>query len=172
MSQNHQQNLGSISVYIYICIYLRYKRPCELLLFSDDPTAMTSTLIRFFWKWHQLPSSALDSCSDCNWAWRAACKVSPNQMILNLDYMVGKSAFIAKAGKTLHWFWLLDAKWITITWFNIYICIQFHEEHLAFRLYSSSSWIHRVASSSSMPLLADMSLTSQVACMRKNPTYW
>ena len=58
----------------------------------------------FFWKWHQLPSSALDSCSDCNWAWRSCLQgvTQPNDS--QFDYMVGKSAFIAKAGKTLHWF--------------------------------------------------------------------
>lgn len=58
----------------------------------------------FFWKWHQLPSSALDSCSDCNWAWRSCLQGVTQPNGSQFDFMVGKSAFIAKAGKTLHWF--------------------------------------------------------------------
>ena len=100
VSQNHQQNLGSI--YVYICIYLRYKRPCEVLLFlfSDDPTTMTSTLIPFFFgndiSSHQVPWIAVVIVTGHE---GAACKVSPNQMILNLILWWGRVLSLPKLEK-------------------------------------------------------------------------
>jgi len=87
---------------IYICIYLRYKRPCEVLLFlfSDDPTTMTSTLIPFFFgndiSSHQVPWIAVVIVTGHE---GAACKVSPNQMILNLIIWWGRVLSLPKLEK-------------------------------------------------------------------------